>query len=303
MRFAIVKVLVGRVAGTRRGVCNREGLRRFWALLALAGVARAEPATFSSRVAPILEKNCTVCHGAEKQKSDLRLDSHAAALLGAKSGLVVKPGDLKASELFRRITLPENDDDVMPSDGKPHLTTEEIAVLQNWIAAGAPATDAFDAPALTPLVLMPPAAPDYRPRLAQATELANALGMRLVPRSRVVTDGLVLRTASAPRRCDDAALAKLAPFADLIVEAELARTKITDVGLESVATWRNLIRLELERTAVTSAGVAKLSSLAKLEILNISDTKIDATGLTAARSLPALKKIWAFGIEAEVPAP
>ena len=37
--------------------------------------ARAEPATFAGRVAPILEQNCTVCHGAEKQKAELRLDS------------------------------------------------------------------------------------------------------------------------------------------------------------------------------------------------------------------------------------
>ena len=39
---------------------------------------------------------------------------------GAESGEVIKPGNLKESELFRRITLPESDDDVMPSDGKPH---------------------------------------------------------------------------------------------------------------------------------------------------------------------------------------
>ncbi len=271
--------------------------------LASAGVAAAEPATFGSRVVPILEKNCTVCHGAEKQKAELRLDSHAAILIGAKSGEILKPGNAKASELMRRITLPEADDDVMPSDGKPHLRPEEIAVLEKWIAAGAPATAEFDAPAMVPAVIAPPAAPDYRLRLAQANELAAGLGLRLVPRSRVVTDGLVLRTASAPGRCDDAAIAKLAPVADLIVEAELARTKVTDAGLASIGTWQNLAQLDLARTAVTSTGVARLASLAKLESLNLSETKVDGAGVAAVRALPALKKVWAFGTAAEPVAP
>jgi hypothetical protein len=43
-----------------------------------------------------------------------------------------------------------------------------------------------------------------------AAALARAAGVKLVPRSRVATDGLVLRTASSPARCDDAALARLA---------------------------------------------------------------------------------------------
>jgi hypothetical protein len=278
----------------------RRAIVLFWAF---TGVAAAEPATFGSRVAPILEKNCTVCHGAEKQKAELRLDSHAAILVGAKSGDVVKPGDAKASEIVRRITLPETDEDVMPSDGKPHLSAADIAVIEKWIAAGASATAEFDAPALVPVVVAAPAAPDYSLRLAQANELAASIGVRLVPRSRVTTDGLVLRTASAPTRCDDAALARLAPVADLIVEAELARTKVTDAGMEAVKTWINVVRLDLARTSVTSAGVARLTSLTKLEALNLSETKVDETGVAAVRALPALKKVWVFGTSVEAASP
>ena len=146
--------------------------------------------------------------------------------------------------------------------------------------------------------IAPPAAPDYRSRLAQANELARTLGVRLVPRSRVVTDGFVLRTASTPAQCTDATLAKLAPVADLIVEAELSRTKITDAGLRAVAAWVNLQRLDLGRTAVTSTGVSALAPLAKLESINLTDTKIDEGGVTALRANPRLKKIWTFGTAA-----
>ena len=260
-----------------------------------ASISLAGPATFSGRVAPILERNCSVCHGAEKQKAGLRLDSYASILKGAESGLVVKPGDVKGSELYRRITLPPADDDFMPSEGKPPLAPADIAVLEKWIAAGAPATAEFDAPAIVVAIVAPPAAPDYGPRLAQATELARTLGVKLVPRSRVATDGLVLRTASAPAQCTDGLLAKLAPVADLIVEAELARTKVTDAGLRSVAMWTNLVRLDLGQTAVTSAGVVALAPLAKLESVNLTETKVDDRGVAALRANPRLKSIWTFG--------
>lgn len=267
--------------------------------LAASGLLAAEPATFATRVAPIFEKNCTGCHGADKQKGGLRLDSFAGVMRGSDDRIVIKTGELKASELHRRITLPANDDDVMPSDGKPHLTDDEIMVLEKWIAAGAPATEPFDAPALEAVIVLPPAAPDYRPRLAAATELARTLGVRLVPRSRGPTDGLVLRTASAPLRCDDAVLAQLAPYADLIVEAELARTKITDNGLGSLAACENLRSLDLTRTAVTARGLPALGALKKLETLNLTDTAVDATGAAALQTLPALRHLWLFGTPAE----
>src|SRR4051812_1869103 len=151
--------------------------RAFVLFLIAVPAALAEPATFPGRVMPILDQHCTICHGAEKQKARLRLDSYTAIMAGAKDGKVLAAGDTKGSELFHRVTLPETDEDVMPSDGKPHLSEAEIAVLEKWIAAGAPETAEFDAPALVPAIAaLPPAAPDYGPRLAEATKLAEALG-------------------------------------------------------------------------------------------------------------------------------
>ncbi|MDP3068641.1 MAG: c-type cytochrome domain-containing protein [Opitutaceae bacterium] len=248
----------------------------------------------------ILDRHCTVCHGAEKQKAKLRLDSFEAVLRGAESGTVVKPGDPKGSELLRRITLKPDDDEVMPSDGKPLLTADEIKVLELWIAAGASATTTVaefpTAPALRAApVAQAPLAPDWRPRAAAIAAWEKATGLRLLPRSQNPTDGLVLRTASAPSRCDDAALAQLAPLAPLIVEAELARTAITDAGAKAIAAWGNLRALDLTRTAVTSAGLASLAPLKHLEALNLTDTAVDDAGLATLKALPALKRVWHFG--------
>ena len=77
-------------------------------LLAVLGglcvIAAAPPASaavdFAKEIEPILIKRCSECHGPDKQKADLRLDSRAAALKAAKSGkFALVPG--KAAERRR----------------------------------------------------------------------------------------------------------------------------------------------------------------------------------------------------------
>jgi hypothetical protein len=173
-------------------------------------------------------------------------------------------------------------------------------VIELWLSAGA--SDALaaasipEAPALpTKPKRTPPLAPDYRPRLETITALENSLGVRLLPRSQNPTDGLVLRTMSFPERCTDETLAGLEPIADLIVDAELARTKIGDDGLNSLSTFVNLRALDLSHTAVTSRGVQKLFKLEKLETLNLTETAVDDGGVSALRHRPSLKRLYLFG--------
>src|SRR5690606_34137328 len=60
------------------------------------------PVDFAGEVFPVLERSCFGCHGPEKQRSELRLDSKKAVFAGSLSGLVVEPGNGEASLLFRR---------------------------------------------------------------------------------------------------------------------------------------------------------------------------------------------------------
>jgi hypothetical protein len=187
----------------------------------------------------------------------------------------------------------------MPSDSKPLLSRTEIKVIELWIKAGAsPIAAVSEFPEAPPLKRPPapvvPLTDDWLPLVAQIRALQQELGVKLAPRSLVATDGLVLRTASAPWRCDDAALAKLEPLAAYIVEAELARTKVTDVGLQAIARWNNLRSLDLTRTAVSSRGIAQLGTLQKLEKLNLTSTGVDNDGFRALREIPALKQLWVF---------
>lgn len=54
----------------------------------------------------------------------------------------------------------------------------------------------------------------------------------------------------------------------------LARTSITDKGLETLSKMPTLVELNLDHTKVTDAGVKKLSKLPKLELLSLANTAV-----------------------------
>ncbi len=88
---------------------------------------------FARDVFPIFQRACFECHDAKKQKGDLRLDVREEAF-GA-DGVIVK-GDAAKSELYARIVLPRDHEDVMPSLGEP-LSKAETDRIKAWIEAGA----------------------------------------------------------------------------------------------------------------------------------------------------------------------
>ena len=124
-------------------------------ILALASTATnvsaatdpAKAKVFDDVIVPVLSAKCYDCHGADKDKGKLRLHTKEALLKGGKDAgakIIVK-GKLDDSELYYRIALPNDDDDVMPpfDEDEPHnpVTPQEQKVFAAWILAGA----SFDA--------------------------------------------------------------------------------------------------------------------------------------------------------------
>src|SRR5687768_6914537 len=99
----------------------------------LSAASPDEMRFFEEQVRPILATKCLQCHGEEKQKGGLRLDSPDAILAGGDSGPAIEPGKPNKSLLVEAINYESIE---MPPDEK--LPPEEIATLQTWIKMGAP---------------------------------------------------------------------------------------------------------------------------------------------------------------------
>ena len=89
-------------------------------------------------VQPILRRSCIECHSDNSKYASppegLRLDSLENVLDGGER-LAVMPGQVRASELWRRVT--GHASPRMPYDGPPWLSEEEIRLISDWIAQGA----------------------------------------------------------------------------------------------------------------------------------------------------------------------
>lgn len=97
--------------------------------------------TYVADIKPIFEKSCVKCHGAEKPKAKLQLNSLEGALKGGENGKVIEPGKSADSVLVHNIAwLGEEDYWMPPKDNKAKiaaLTKEEVGLVRAWIDQGA----------------------------------------------------------------------------------------------------------------------------------------------------------------------
>jgi hypothetical protein len=106
-----------------------------WLPAALVSGAGAPAVDFVHQVQPILKESCYACHGPEKSKAGLRLDSKARAVKGGENGRVILPGDSAASPLVQRL-ISTNEDERMPQKAAP-LSGASIRIIRDWIDQGA----------------------------------------------------------------------------------------------------------------------------------------------------------------------
>lgn len=93
---------------------------------------------YKTKVVPILQQNCYSCHGGINHKGHLTLDTRAGMIKGGHDGSVLVPGDPSKSLLVKLIRHegPANDPMPMPQH-KPKLSDADIAVIEQWVKAGA----------------------------------------------------------------------------------------------------------------------------------------------------------------------
>ncbi|MDA1313263.1 MAG: PSD1 and planctomycete cytochrome C domain-containing protein [Acidobacteria bacterium] len=111
-------------------------------LLACLGIALGVPpaasvADFERDIRPIFETHCYSCHGLDNQLSEFRLDRKSDALRGGGSGAAAIVPHKSAESLLIRYVTGIDDKTVMPPQGLPRLSEQQIGLLRTWIDAGA----------------------------------------------------------------------------------------------------------------------------------------------------------------------
>lgn len=253
-------------------------------------------------VYPILEKNCFGCHNPDKRRGDLLMTDYQALLQGGKSGPPVKPGNAAHSELIKRVTLPHDDEDFMPPDGKTPLNEKEIRFIKWWIDEGARdrvLISQIDSSATirnevehylgigqyASILNKPtkPVGPELLQKITESgfdvNEIAEGvhyLDIKVTNGKKITNENLKVLTAASKH----------------IVWLDLNDSGITNEGLREISKLQNLIRLRVDRNELTDEGIAFLTALKNLEYLNLSYTGITRKSLKRLNELPRLEHIY-----------
>jgi mono/diheme cytochrome c family protein len=132
----------------------------------LPPVSTQSGVTYAKDIKPLFEASCFQCHGAQRPKGNLRLDSLEGVLKGSEEGKVITPGDSTKSKLVISVAQvnpktamppkPRNDrrgpgsapaaGTNAPAGNRPAgpqgpppkpLTAEQVGLVRAWIDQGA----------------------------------------------------------------------------------------------------------------------------------------------------------------------
>lgn len=257
-------------------------------------------------VAPILDSRCYSCHGAAKQKGQLRLDQPEFILRGGKHGKVIGDVSADSSELYKRLMLPLEHDEHMPPNEKPQLASAELAILHAWLEAGAPfdarvsqLASASDVKRYVSLLSTPSSQKRLVPETKAAPAESSAVSA-LTKRGVIViplSDSTNYLSASFVNARDvtDSELTLLLPLKEQLLWLDLGRTQVSSVGMKTVGQLSRLTRLNIQHTAVDDAGMSAIGSLKELQSINVVGTRITDAGLFGLSGIPTLEKVYCYG--------
>ncbi|MEL6674146.1 MAG: c-type cytochrome domain-containing protein [Bacteroidota bacterium] len=249
-------------------------------------------------IEPIFAANCRACHQASKKKGGLRMDSFAELMKGGKNGPVVQAGLLEQSEIFHRITLPEEDEKHMPPDGKRPLRSYQQDLIAWWIESGAGQKTVAEVEV-----------PAYIQKILDEHIVANEQGvfdLKVEPVDESAVLQLKQRGALVREISQDMPLVQLSFVADsqfadrdaaLLLEIapqltwlDVRHTELSDFSfLEKLP---HLSRLHLEHSQVKDQHLSQLTALPYLEYLNLFDTDISDAGLEQIAQMKNLKSVY-----------
>tara|TARA_Y100000589_G_scaffold169189_1_gene160877 strand:+ start:101 stop:1348 length:1248 start_codon:yes stop_codon:yes gene_type:complete len=262
---------------------------------------------FAKSVQSVFEARCIDCHGSKKQKGDLRLDSLKAA------ASVIEPGKSGESELFKRIILPADHEDIMPPKGDP-LSKEQIDGIKAWIDEGAKWPEGLvllsereRAEAKAAASRLP--VPDIKAaevsdaekaaiaKLSSGEGIGDQAAAPLVMALAQDTQLIYANFRLIGKNVEDKHIAPLADIANLS-ELDLSNTKVTGAGLATIKNSKRLTKLSLAGTAVDDAALKNIEGLTNLMSINLYNTKVTDAGLASLKNMKFLRKVygWQSGI-------
>lgn len=274
-----------------------------------------EASIFEDIVHPILAERCAECHNNSKRKGRLSMESFDTILKGGKSGASVVPGNLRESELYRRITLHPSHEDFMPADDKTPLTHTEKEIIRLWIekAAMVKETKVSDLTENKEMIHLASSLFGLSTSSGIQTtvmdqnvnaNIPDTVDMGFIDNLR--EKGLVVRVmlqkpvmldvtlpSRSGRRMSDIE-DDLRSLARHIIWLNLSDNDFADRDFGILQQMSNLNKLRLEKNPVSDSISYILQNLKYLEAVNLNETKVTPACVKRLQQNPAIRRIYTW---------
>ncbi len=273
-------------------------------------IVTEETPLYMAAVQPVLEQKCFSCHNSSKSKGELIMSNPALLMAGGKNGPILERGNPKESSMIHRVTLPMEDEEHMPPEGKIQLSELEIELLHEWIRSGADfgkplgeydandtlyqlATRFFDLEAEKEM--------EYAFE-AVSSSMLEKLNTPFRTVNPVALNSPALEATIFVRKTyQPSFLEELLDAREQIVSINLTDLPIKDEDLKTLSSFPNLEKLILNGTDIQGSTLELLSKNQQLQSLSLSNTELDPASLTGLEKIGSLKElyIWSTGISEE----
>lgn len=257
---------------------------------------------YSDLISPIIDRRCVSCHNSEKKKGDLNLTSFSSLMKGGESGQIIIPGDINTSDLFRRITLPMDHKDFMPTEGKQPLTADQVQLIGWWIKENAPSSaylkELDPDKEITDIVNRQLGLDDYN-FLRQKVQPPKKETIASLSKSGFILNALMKENyfleanySLSEKELTIQSVETLLKLKKQLIWLNLTDSNLSDDKLKKIGELERLMKLNLSKTNISDKGLAHLGNLKKLKSLNLYKTKVSEELLNVIPKLPNLKRLY-----------
>jgi hypothetical protein len=233
---------------------------------------------YEKAIAPILAQKCVSCHGPEKVKGQLQLQSPEFIIKGGKNGNILNGIQNEEAMLLQRIHLPNSDEKHMPPDGKLQLTLEELTLLNKWVKAGGNFTKKISELAKTDSLAI--LAMAYKaPAKGSGENKNNAPDLKQYNSSYLTVNYLFNGSKDIEVNFFQGSFYKTEQLKNL--------EKIKD----------NIVSLNMQGMPITKEDLAIIVQFTRLKKLNLNYTNLQITDLQVLKNISGLINLSICGIE------
>ena len=262
---------------------------------------------YKDLVSPIFDSKCISCHNKEIKRGELDMSSLVSLLKGGNSGKILDKTNPNQSELFKRITLPQENIKFMPSDGEPTSYYEKNLIL--WWIENLSESDQLIKPSEVSDKMkyvfnhlysldFEQKSWDKRLKLEKLESFKeidpNKFEIKFISNQQKYISVKYLRENISTNDFED-----LREINDHIVYFDIYNGQIGIEMIKNLLDFKNLVKLSLKDNLITDEGIKLISSLENIEVLNLIGTNVTEKSFDNFKTFKNLKRIylWKSGVK------